>query len=125
MGIDAEMFVRQRGQALTQEEALEASYWMCAALGTNNFFVEDKGHHALSIVTAWDEDYYEELKGKVVWTQDGLHIEAEPGEQFIRVHLLTRYYGPGYERGNWMLLRTTIEWLKCRWPDSAVWYGGA
>jgi hypothetical protein len=115
MGIDAEMFVKRRGQPLTDAELLDASYWLCSTLGAEHFFITDKdsygdAHHALSAVS--------------VWEQDGPDIQPENGEQFIRVHLWSRYYGPGYERGNWMLLRTTIEWLQRRWPDCEVWYGG-
>jgi hypothetical protein len=115
MGIDAEMFVKRRGQPLNNAGLLDASYWLCSTLGADHFFITDtdsysRAHHALSFVP--------------VWEQDGPDIVPEAGEQFIRVHLRSRYYGPDYERGDWMLLRTTIEWLKRRWPDCEVWYGG-
>ena len=127
MGIDAEMFVRlRRRPEVTSEEVREASYWLASTLGHDHFFISEE-HHVLELIKPqsaedrWRDSTYD---GKICWHQDGLTLVAEEGEQFVRVHLWSRYYGEGYERGNWMLLRTVVEWLKRRWPDGAVWYGG-
>lgn len=141
MGVDAEMFVRIRGRAnwLREEDLLKASYELASTLGSDNFLItigrfpdEPKWqHHALSIIRplqdkadAADHGLNEAHIGRTVWTQDGPTIVAENDEQFVRVHLGTRYYGEDYARGNWPIIRATTEWLEKRFPMGAVWYGG-
>lgn len=136
MGVDAEMFVRIKGREnwLRPEHELAAAYELASSVGADNFFVQFNdetgaldGHHALSIVRPYGDDEYENdpaLKGKVVWEQDGPEIIADADEQFIRVHLWSRYYGPSYARGNWPVIRQVIEWLAMRFPTGEVWYGG-
>jgi len=56
--------------------------------------------------------------------EDDSHwFESCPGAG-IRLHTLDRYYGPGYERGPWPRIAGHIEWLRHRFPDGKVWYGG-
>lgn len=97
-----------------------------------------EGRHALSFCPTvaekiaeykaddcYDGDEFRGAKpGAQVWTQDGPPIFSEPGETFIEAHLWTRYYGPGYERGNWPIIKLTAEWLETRFPGGEVWYGG-
>lgn len=138
MGIDAEMFAIIKGKAkwLAPADVLKASYELASTLGHGNFLINSKlekplfkgdtRHHALSIVQPHvDKDYErDDLRGKVVWFQDGDPKVAAPDEQFIRVHLWQRYYGPGYERGNWPVIRSTAEWLEVNLPVHEIWYGG-
>lgn len=137
MGVDARMFARLRGEnRIKPERVLPLSVDLCKTIGAGSFMIT-KGseyafghpHHALSIIPPLDEKTaaeYEvpELTGRVVWFQDGEPIIAEPDEQFLEVHLMTRYYGPDYARGNWMMIRTVAEWLESHIPGAAVWYGG-
>jgi hypothetical protein len=112
MGIDAEMFVRSTAKH-TEEEVRKIAWEMCAVFGVDNFDVRRDGpyaRHALEIV-----DKYE---------QDGPTIKPRKGETFIRVFLATRYWGPGYERGNLALILAVAEWLERKFPKGAVWYGG-
>lgn len=42
-----------------------------------------------------------------------------------RVQLFGRYYGPGYERGDWPNLYAILRWLQLNLPEnSSIWYGG-
>lgn len=41
----------------------------------------------------------------------------------IEAHLLTPYYGPGYERGGWPEIAAVLEFLRRRIPKARVWYG--
>lgn len=146
MGIDARMFVRRRGEPLVEREVREIAARMCATLGHENFFLmrgdeawqEGRSRHALSIVedtvaatlaeyAGWPEGRAP-LAGKPadrqVWVQDGPPIVADADEQFIEVHLFTRFYGPDYERGDWTLIRSVAEFLEVAFPGAQVWYGG-
>lgn len=69
------------------------------------------GRHALSIITEYQED--------------GPTITPEPDEQFIQVHMMTRYYGIDYERGNLAQILSVADWMFRRLPiGSKLWYGG-
>lgn len=138
MGVDAEMFVRLRGKnRLSEEQVRRLAYEIGTAFDDKFFFTMnpkqglfDKERRALEImqpIAASDvEDYglRPENANKVVWTQDGDPVIAADDEQFIKVNLFGRYYGPGYERGNWPNLRACIFWLKTKLPKGEVWYGG-
>jgi hypothetical protein len=119
MGIDATMFVKNRGAALSEADVRTLSADLVAAFGTNRLFVikpGDKPHypqgrHALEIVQ--DIQF------------DGGTVEPEsPVVQLIEVHLWGRFYGPGYERGDWPTYDAICQWLELRLPFAEVWYGG-
>lgn len=120
---------------------------MAATLGHEGFritrpdpdsrWVGPNGRHALSLVSTLaevrsDHDGDIDWMGlpddisddRQVYTQDGPAIVAEPGEQLIRVHMWSRYYGPGYERGDWPFIRGVAEFLEVAIPGAEVWYGG-
>jgi hypothetical protein len=139
MGVDAEMFVRIKGREhwLADDDELLAAYQLASTIGHDSYLITLGGdssfsqHHALSIMRpikdasdAEDHGLDADSVGKVVWTQDGDPIVAAPDEQFIKVHLWTRYYGEDYARGNWPIIRVTAEWLAMRFPAGEVWYGG-
>lgn len=112
MGIDAEMFSRTKAM-LSEMDVRMLAGDLCASFGKEFFLLEKVGRHgpprhALSIVPTWE--------------QDGPDITPDAGELFIRCHLMTRYYGLGYERGNWPLIRAIGEWMEAR--IGPVWYGG-
>ena len=46
------------------------------------------------------------------------------GAQVLDVNVSSRYYGPGYERGNWPLIDGVCQWLGLRLPAAQVFYGG-
>lgn len=117
MGVDAQMFVRHPGR-LSPAQVRKLSSDLSAAFWREPFMIwrpgeyefAKKGRHALQII----EEF----------TQDAPSIKPEKGEQFIEVHLSGRYYGEGYERGDWPTIYAVARWLRSRIPDSAVWYGG-
>lgn len=124
MGVDAEMIVRIKGTEnhLAPEDEIKTAYEMASTFGAHRFFVwgtpgEDDFHHALRIMQPNDE-------GLLVYEQDGPEIIAEPDEQLIKVFLFDRYYGPGYERGDWPFFCMIAEWLEWKFPKGRVWYGG-
>lgn len=139
MGIDARMFVRLKGREnwLDPAKELEIAVALARVVGAGNFIItkafEDWNfgppHHALSIVkplTEQDVEDYEvpELVGRVVYFQDGPPIVADEDEQFVEVHLMSRYYAEGYARGDWPTIRAVAEWLEIKFPEGEVWYGG-
>lgn len=136
MGVDAMMFARIKGREnwLQPDDVLPTAYDLASTIGSNHFLIT-KGnypsnpsweHHALSIVGPNDEqaEYYPDAVGRVAWFQDGDPIFAGDDEQFVKVHLWTRYYGEDYARGDWPTIRATAEWLELRFPHCEVWYGG-
>lgn len=118
MGIDARMFVRTKA-TYTDQQVRRLAHDLVAAFGTDRLFVippgpddwhDGKGRHAIEVI-----DKYE---------QDGPDILPEDGETFLCVHLWTRYYGKGYERGDCTTICAVAEWLESRVPGGVVWYGG-
>src|SRR6185312_11706655 len=113
MGCDAEMAVRVP-MKLTAAQVRAESVRMVKALGMFRFWVfppgeygEKKGHHALEIA---DEHY---------------GVKAEGDDQtIVAVHLGTRYYGPGYERGDLVTILAVARWLRGVWPTATLYYGG-
>ena len=118
MGIDAEMFVKTK-QEYTSEQVRHMAHNLAEAFGHGRFTIIrpergyswlPNGQHCLELVTEYE--------------QDGPPISPENGEQFIRVHMGTRYYGEGYERGDLPFITGVARWLEARIPDAEVWYGG-
>jgi hypothetical protein len=139
MGVDAEMFARIKGREnwLPDTEELKAAYELASTISYWHFSIMKGGeydwaqYHALAIMRpiqdaadARDHGVMQSDIGRVVYTQDGPDIFAEPDEQFIRVHLAGRYYGEQYARGDWPTIRAVAEWLETRFPGCEVWYGG-
>ncbi|WP_443750532.1 hypothetical protein [Asticcacaulis solisilvae] len=144
MGVDAQIFIRHAGQHLTEKQVHFLAGDLCALIGPENFHFHRKPQngeaprHALSIVTdtvatvrAEAAEYGESADDLIghpddapVWQQDGPPVIGAPQEQFIRVHLWSRYYGPGYERGNWPTIRALVEFLESAVAGCQVWYGG-
>ena len=63
----------------------------------------------------WVERHCRELGGlpRQVWMGqfDGPPLPAKDGEQLVDVCLHTRYFDEDYERGDWPMIESTIEWL--------------
>lgn len=152
MGIDARMFVRVRGASPSEQELRQIAARMCSRLGVERFLImrgdetwhDGRQRHALSIVTetagearkdyAPDGEYEGYLAGlkaldgvpddRPVIMQDGPPLVAVEGEFIVQAHMWTRYYGKGYERGDWPTIRATAEYLEAAFPQGEVWYGG-
>ena len=117
MGVDAQMLVRTR-RVFTPDKVRRLSGHLAAAFGSDSFWIWDDyknedstiGRHALELI----KEYH----------QDGEPIFPKPGETFIEVHIATRYYGKGYERGDLRLIMGVAEWLEARIPECDIYYGG-
>ena len=92
---------REMGESFTLDEIL-------AVQADSNKW--DRPHHC---ITAID-----------VYTQDGPDIEPTPGQHFYEVGLQTRYWGPGYTRGDLPTILMIRRWLLSKVPGCTVLYGG-
>lgn len=122
MGIDAKMLVVVTGQEPTEAEVKLWSARLAREVGQEHFYQNrNTGNGALTLT----EDYSDSESsppGKSYW-QDGPTLHAKAGETYLEVHLWTRYYGKGYERGNLMAICATAEWIEMNVPNSRVLYG--
>lgn len=119
MGIDAEMFVKIKGQPhLTEKDLKVLRARIGDAFGPSKFLIySDKNccKHSLEEVQEIGQDSADEEEAT---------IRPAPGEQFIQVSLYTRYYGKDYERGDFPFIYTVSLWLEANLPNAEVWYGG-
>ncbi len=116
MGIDAEMLVRVRGQAPTAKQLKIWSWHICEALGAEKF-----NNEPFCLATSY---HREDLSPGKAYSQDGEDILAESDETLIRIGIWTRFYAPGYERGDILFLCAVAEWCEANIPSCEVWYGG-
>ncbi len=123
MGIDAEILLRINGPKPTENQIKAWGWQIASTIGSDKFFIDkEQGHGAISLsCSRYRED---DVVPGTLWTQDGPDIEAAPGETFLEVHVWTRYYGIGYERGDLLTLCAIAEWCEANIPNCAVWYGG-
>lgn len=126
MGIDAKIYLKVPTKP-TEAELLEWSWLLGESIRADKLFIDrDKGHKAIDLVNARYFDppkYDEEAKiGKVIHP-DGDDILAGDA-WFLEVHVWTRYYGVGYERGDLLSLCAIAEWCEANVPACEVWYGG-
>lgn len=137
MGVDANMLARIKGKEnwITEDEAVDLSYRLGVTFGHDSFWIfqepvfMDNPQHALTIVKPYedeypDEGYYSDYIGKVIYIPESEPIVADEDEQFVEVHIKSRYYGHDYERGNMMLIINVAEWLEYMLPVVEIWYGG-
>lgn len=124
MGIDAEIMLRVKGPKPTSNQVKAWGWQLAAAIGAAKFFTNKKdGHGAISFSCSRYREDGDPEPG-TFWTQDGPDIEAEPSETLLEVHVWSRYYGVGYERGDLLTLCAIAEWCEVNIPNCAVWYGG-
>jgi hypothetical protein len=146
MGIDAQLFIRRTGPALSRDAVAALSDRAEAELGRDLFLSADDalfgfGPGALFIcptVTAFaaacetlgasPRSEFPELQGKFagasVWMEDARLIIGMPGEQFIGSYLNERYFTCDYPAGDWRRISAIVDWLQINIPDGEVWYGG-
>jgi ribosomal protein S27E len=120
MGVDAEMFART--MTPITEDQLKELRWRIGDTFDCAFWIFDDPRN---IYPGDTKPYYRhslELVNMI--SQDGPDILPKEGETFLKVNLQTRYYGPGYERGNFMLIYSVARWLEKNVPGAEVWYGG-
>lgn len=117
MGIDAEMFVKVKGRD---------NFLRGRLLNTRcNQLINFIGKEPFMAQFAALKAQYPVMKVIDAYHQDGPTLECPNDEQWIRVYLMGRYYGEGYERGDWSKLGQIMRWLYENMPEgSEVWYGG-
>lgn len=111
MGVDAVIQVRfsQKKDVPTKEKLLEVSRAMGDAFGADRFFIDrEREQHALSLHT---QEYFG-------------HKDKDHVEELISVNTWARYYGPGYERGDFPFIIMLCEYLAAVFPNGDVYYGG-
>lgn len=68
------------------------------------------------------DDY--ERDGEVRWRCLEFEDETEWSSPRVVANVTTRYYGPGYERGDWPSIFGAIALLRAAFPASRIFYGG-
>ena len=135
MGVDARIIVKVKPPHLTPKEVSMLSYECAQAFGFEQFriYPDMRPVEELPAVTAdhQDAEYYPHTVGHVTYFQDGDPIVAEDDEQFLQVNVYTRYFAPGYERGDALLLFNLAAWLELQFTHfdegtcrAEIWYGG-
>lgn len=66
-------------------------------------------------------DFEKSAKERGFWDE---YTRLESYSDHLNYHSLSRYYGPGYERGYWPYIRATFILLKHHFPDTILLYGG-
>lgn len=137
MGVDARILLKITNPTswVDSKQLRQISARLADTIGYREFFIDpEKDRHAISFVSddhvKYPEDY-EQVMGKpyvhgapAVWFQDGDEIIAQPNEQFLEVHLYSRYYGEEYARGDWTKIFFVLMWCVYNIPNVEVWYGG-
>ncbi len=147
MGIDAKMFVRNRGRRLSAEELRQLSaelreefpdgpFWPLAEKQIVLSSVRTLGEHRSELArdrvaypdaAKWfqeDEETLSYPNHLQIWEQDGLSLVSAPDEQLIEIHLIAWYFSSSYPRGPWQELRAIADWLEKQFANGEVWYGG-
>lgn len=123
MGIDARILLRSQVQ-LFDEDLRKMSYMLGSTVGPEKLHFPDYAWEGDKMVKRANQVAIRPCDGNI-WEQDGAPIHPAEGEFFYEVLLQSRYYGPGYERGDWSGIRSIIEFFKYNYPNSIdVWYGG-
>lgn len=110
MGVDAMMMVKLY-RPLSAVQVRQLSYEACASFMSGGFLIDkETDRHAMAIVNELD------------WGDEPtLPVD---GEQFIELSLSGRFYGVGYERGDFSFYKSLAEWLEFKMPGARVFYGG-
>jgi hypothetical protein len=66
-------------------------------------------------------DFEESAKERGFWDE---YTDLKDYGDHLNYRSLSRYYGPGYERGYWPYIRATFMLLKHHFPDAVLLYGG-
>lgn len=117
MGVDARMFVglKEKMEPLAIRH-LAAD--CAAAFGPQKFWIKrpdagyGKAHHVF------------EENASCEYSEEDAYFKDHHAAQWLRVFLWGRYYGEGYERGDFPLYYALAKWIDTRLPGSVILYGG-
>lgn len=116
MGVDATLFVRVNRDVPDQEiRALRMG--LGVAFGADAFWIRRPKEH--QVEAPFDDSYT--VHHSVMRTSrevaDGAVVTM------LKVHLMERWFGPGYRRGDWPTIYAMIRYLQQQVPNGVVLYG--
>lgn len=128
MGIDAQLLLRVRS-SVTEDDLRHWSWQLAETIGADKLYWLHEGKNGAEKPCIWFAPRYQldddnPLPLGSIYYQDGEDIVAQPGEILLEIDPLTRYYGPGYERGDILHICAIAEWCELNIPNCEVWYGG-
>lgn len=122
MGIDARMVLRVKDKP-SDQQLKEWGWRLGAAVGADKFWLDkEEGRGAITLAHDYDEHGESVYSGKS-YGQDGDSLVVESG-WLLEVHVATRFYGIGYERGDLLGLCAIAEWCEQNIDGCEVFYGG-
>lgn len=124
MGIDARILLRIDADEVNPTKLKQWSYHICTAFGADKFRINR--NNGVSAIELSGQRYHEEDDPPpgTFYYQDGSTIYAHKGEVLVTVHIWSRYYEIGYERGDLLFICAVAEWCEANIPSVEVWYGG-
>ena len=125
MGIDAKIIIRKVSRDYcTQDKIKELNDALIKEFGISPFW---RGlyneYRALDMTLTRYREKDDPIPGSV-YRQDGKSIFADDCECLLQIYTWSRFYGPGYERGDLLHLIALAEWVEKTIPGAEVWYGG-
>lgn len=122
MGIDARMVLRVKDKP-SDKQLKEWSWRLAAAVGAEKLWLDKaEGRGAITLSYDYDEAGERVYNGKS-YAQDGDPLIVT-SYWLLEVHVSTRFYGIGYERGDLLGLCAVAEWCEQNINGCEVWYGG-
>lgn len=121
MGVDAEMFLALP-TPLTEREVIRLNYETYAGFGTGLFTMgfPDLGRPKEHAISVYDPPIGQDWQG--IFQPNGCEIPAD--WQVLEIHLVGRYWGPGYERGPWQDYAALMHFFRIKYPEGKLLYGG-
>lgn len=120
MGVGVVMVARVPRQ-MTDEEIIKTAYDAGQTFGSDSFsiwtYLDDPAEHEHFLRRAVRDGYrtFEDPEEKAKELKSGEYVDLD-------INLGTRYYGPGYERGDALLIINVAEFFEQR-LGAEVWYG--
>lgn len=117
MGVDCTMYVlpatplsdKERKRLSGELNSRVPHFFWITHKGERGYEPEYEGHALMPATDQYDAEYCG-------------FVDAPEG--LLRINTMSRYYGPGYERGHWPSIKLVGELLDALLPGCKVWYGG-
>ncbi len=110
MGLDVEMIAKVPHR-LTDEEVKRVAVRMQTAFGADGILWVERGkHHCLSLLDPTD---YKVSEAEL----------PNDGSSYVGLNTLSRFYGPGYTRGDLVNILAVARYLRTAFKDSEIYYG--
>ena len=109
MGVDALMYVRVKDKSLTNKQIKQYAWRLSGAFYREPFWYHDD-EGSLTLASEDDRNYFD--------------LQEKEDEIILKVNLMGRYYGIGYERGDLPTLLSIMNFIEQMIPNSSIYYGG-